>query len=323
MATTIASQALISGVFSLTHQAVQLGYFPRVTVNHTSREAEGQIYVPLLNWGLLVACIALVVGLKSRRRLASAYGIAVSGRGARAACLKPDDQREARDEQAPVEEGRVTVAPRPRGICALAGGSTPTLSHWWVSEKTPLMSACEAMVVAIAASAEMRAYIPSLEGACEKTVWRCSSARATRERPLAQVPAARKHREPAPTTRRGPGGDRVPDVGVERLSPGDGEDDDAPDRQPAEAVAHCGTPGLRESESAPRNLGAFQDLPRARGTARIVTKEKGHHGPEDAAHGPSCHAVARAKSAIRTTHVRWGRRTAWTQARRARGPRWR
>jgi KUP system potassium uptake protein len=51
LATVIASQALISGVFSLTHQAVQLGYFPRVTVNHTSREAEGQIYVPLMNWG--------------------------------------------------------------------------------------------------------------------------------------------------------------------------------------------------------------------------------------------------------------------------------
>jgi KUP system potassium uptake protein len=79
MATTIASQALISGVFSLTHQAVQLGYFPRVTVNHTSREAEGQIYVPLLNWGLLVACIGLVVGFKESARLASAYGIAVSG----------------------------------------------------------------------------------------------------------------------------------------------------------------------------------------------------------------------------------------------------
>jgi KUP system potassium uptake protein len=79
MATTIASQALISGVFSLTHQAVQLGYFPRVTVNHTSREAEGQIYVPLLNWGLMVACIALVVSFKESARLASAYGIAVSG----------------------------------------------------------------------------------------------------------------------------------------------------------------------------------------------------------------------------------------------------
>jgi KUP system potassium uptake protein len=79
MATTIASQALISGVFSLTHQAVQLGYFPRVTVNHTSREAEGQIYVPLLNWGLMLACIALVLGFKESTRLASAYGIAVSG----------------------------------------------------------------------------------------------------------------------------------------------------------------------------------------------------------------------------------------------------
>ncbi|MGA3121718.1 MAG: KUP/HAK/KT family potassium transporter [Polyangiaceae bacterium] len=79
MATTIASQAMISGVFSLTQQAVQLGYFPRVTVRHTSREAEGQIYVPLMNWGLMVACMALVMGFRESSHLASAYGIAVSG----------------------------------------------------------------------------------------------------------------------------------------------------------------------------------------------------------------------------------------------------
>jgi KUP system potassium uptake protein len=79
MATTIASQALISGVFSLTHQAVQLGYFPRVTVLHTSREAEGQIYVPLLNWGLMAGSTALVIGFQHSARLGAAYGIAVSG----------------------------------------------------------------------------------------------------------------------------------------------------------------------------------------------------------------------------------------------------
>lgn len=79
MATTIASQALISGVFSLTHQAVQLGYFPRVTVRHTSREAEGQIYVPLLNAWLMFASISLVLAFKASARLAAAYGIAVSG----------------------------------------------------------------------------------------------------------------------------------------------------------------------------------------------------------------------------------------------------
>jgi KUP system potassium uptake protein len=78
-ATIIASQSLITGVFSLTHQAVQLGLFPRVTVTHTSREAEGQIYVPEMNWGLCVACIALVLTFKESARLASAYGIAVSG----------------------------------------------------------------------------------------------------------------------------------------------------------------------------------------------------------------------------------------------------
>ena len=78
-ATIIASQSLISGVFSLTHQAVQLGYFPRVKVTHTSGEAEGQIYVPAMNWGLCILCIALVLSFKESTRLASAYGIAVSG----------------------------------------------------------------------------------------------------------------------------------------------------------------------------------------------------------------------------------------------------
>jgi KUP system potassium uptake protein len=78
-ATVIASQALISGAFSLTHQAVQLGFFPRVTVKHTSHETEGQIYVPEINWLLAVACIALVLGFKESSRLAAAYGIAVTG----------------------------------------------------------------------------------------------------------------------------------------------------------------------------------------------------------------------------------------------------
>jgi KUP system potassium uptake protein len=78
-ATVIASQALISGAFSLTHQAIQLGYFPRVTVRHTSTEAEGQIYVPEINWCLAVACVALVLGFRASSRLAAAYGIAVTG----------------------------------------------------------------------------------------------------------------------------------------------------------------------------------------------------------------------------------------------------
>ncbi|HEY8086626.1 MAG TPA: KUP/HAK/KT family potassium transporter [Polyangiaceae bacterium] len=78
-ATIIASQSLITGVFSLTHQAVQLGYFPRVTVTHTSRDTEGQIYVPEMNWALCIACIGLVLTFRESSRLAAAYGIAVSG----------------------------------------------------------------------------------------------------------------------------------------------------------------------------------------------------------------------------------------------------
>lgn len=78
-ATIIASQALISGAFSLTNQAVQLGFFPRVSIKHTSDEAEGQIYVPEINWMLAVACIALVGIYGESSKLAAAYGIAVTG----------------------------------------------------------------------------------------------------------------------------------------------------------------------------------------------------------------------------------------------------
>jgi KUP system potassium uptake protein len=79
MAAVVASQALISGAFSLTRQAVQLGYSPRVTVIHTSRSEAGQIYIPEVNWVLMMACLALVVGFKTSTNLAGAYGIAVTG----------------------------------------------------------------------------------------------------------------------------------------------------------------------------------------------------------------------------------------------------
>lgn len=78
MATVIASQALISGAFSLTRQAVQLGYLPRVRITHTSDEEEGQIYIGVVNWLLLVACVALVLAFGSSANLAAAYGIAVT-----------------------------------------------------------------------------------------------------------------------------------------------------------------------------------------------------------------------------------------------------
>ncbi|MBL8602286.1 MAG: KUP/HAK/KT family potassium transporter [Myxococcales bacterium] len=78
-ATVIASQALISGVFSLTHQAVQLGFFPRVEVRHTSHDTEGQIYVPLINTVLAIACIVLVLVFRHSTKLAAAFGLAVSG----------------------------------------------------------------------------------------------------------------------------------------------------------------------------------------------------------------------------------------------------
>ncbi|MEJ7599383.1 MAG: KUP/HAK/KT family potassium transporter [Kofleriaceae bacterium] len=79
MAAVIASQALISGAFSLTNQAVQLGFMPRVTVIHTSHKHEGQIYIPEINWFFMIACVALVLMFKTSSNLAAAYGIAVTG----------------------------------------------------------------------------------------------------------------------------------------------------------------------------------------------------------------------------------------------------
>jgi KUP system potassium uptake protein len=78
-ATIIASQAVISGAFSVTHQAIQLGFLPRLKTLHTSERAAGQIYIPAINWGLLVMVMVLIVSFGESTRLASAYGISVVG----------------------------------------------------------------------------------------------------------------------------------------------------------------------------------------------------------------------------------------------------
>ncbi|HUS19958.1 MAG TPA: potassium transporter Kup [Terriglobales bacterium] len=77
-ATIIASQALISGAFSLTMQAVQLGYLPRVHIAHTSAKTRGQIYIPGVNWLLMIGCIGLVLGFRTSSNLAGAYGVGVT-----------------------------------------------------------------------------------------------------------------------------------------------------------------------------------------------------------------------------------------------------
>ncbi|NBP83436.1 potassium transporter Kup, partial [bacterium] len=79
LATIIASQALISGAFSLTRQAMLLGFLPRVTIRHTAYESEGQIYIPEVNVLLGVGCIALVLTFRESVKLAGAYGLAVTG----------------------------------------------------------------------------------------------------------------------------------------------------------------------------------------------------------------------------------------------------
>ena len=78
-ATIIASQAVISGAFSLTQQAIQLGFIPRMQIKHTSETAAGQIYIPVVNWGLMIMVIILVLFFQSSSNLAAAYGIAVTG----------------------------------------------------------------------------------------------------------------------------------------------------------------------------------------------------------------------------------------------------
>ena len=78
-ATVIASQAVITGVFSLTRQAIQLGYLPRMAIQHTSETTIGQIYIPRVNWLLMAGVVALVVGFGSSGALAGAYGLAVTG----------------------------------------------------------------------------------------------------------------------------------------------------------------------------------------------------------------------------------------------------
>ena len=77
-ATVIASQALITGAFSVTKQVIQLGYLPRLNVQHTSVRDTGQIYIPVVNWGLFVAIVLAVVMFRSSSNLAAAYGIAVT-----------------------------------------------------------------------------------------------------------------------------------------------------------------------------------------------------------------------------------------------------
>ena len=78
IATVIASQALISGAFSLTQQAIHLGFSPRVHIVHTSAEVKGQIYIPGVNYALMIACLLLVVTFRESSRLAGAYGLAVT-----------------------------------------------------------------------------------------------------------------------------------------------------------------------------------------------------------------------------------------------------
>jgi len=78
VATVIASQAMITGAFSITRQAIQLGYVPRMNISHTSEREIGQIYIPFINWALLIGVLALVVGFQSSSNLAAAYGIAVT-----------------------------------------------------------------------------------------------------------------------------------------------------------------------------------------------------------------------------------------------------
>ena len=87
LATVIASQAVISGAFSLTRQAIQLGYIPRMQIQHTSSQEQGQIYIPLMNWALMLGVIFLILTFQSSANLAEAYGVAVTGTMLITSCL--------------------------------------------------------------------------------------------------------------------------------------------------------------------------------------------------------------------------------------------
>ena len=121
-AAVVASQALISGAFSLTRQAVQLGYIPRVTVVHTSSTQMGQIYIPEVNWALWLGCVALVVGFQHSSNLAAAYGVAVTGTMLTTTLLLH------------------TIALRPLGLAPLAGprahGGASARGRWPSSAPT-------------------------------------------------------------------------------------------------------------------------------------------------------------------------------------------
>ena len=78
-AAVIASQAVITGAYSVARQAMQLGYIPRMRIQHTSKDTIGQIYIPWINWVLALAVIAVVLMFRSSTGLASAYGVSVSG----------------------------------------------------------------------------------------------------------------------------------------------------------------------------------------------------------------------------------------------------
>ncbi len=87
LATVIASQALISGAFSLTRQAMQLGYFPRVYIKHTAHDTQGQIYIPQVNYLLAIGCVLLVLVFRESTKLAAAYGLAVTGTMVLTSCI--------------------------------------------------------------------------------------------------------------------------------------------------------------------------------------------------------------------------------------------
>ena len=137
-ATVIASQAVISGAFSVTRQAVALGFLPRLTIRHTSRREIGQIYVPAVNWGIFAAVAALVVGFGSSTALASAYGIAVTGTLAidtilfffvvRVLWHRPLWQVARRRRRLPRRRPRLLRRQRAPRSCTAAGSRSPSRS---------------------------------------------------------------------------------------------------------------------------------------------------------------------------------------------------
>ena len=179
-ATVIASQAVISGAFSLTQQAAQIGYLPRLRIDHTSEERVGQIYVPWINWALCVAVLALVFTFRTSTALAYAYGVAVTGTITITTLLLLLHRPQPVEEAAVARPARRRRADRPSTCCS----SPPTSPSCRTAPgcRSPSASWCS----------------PSSPPGRRAASWSAASARTTRDRCASSSTSCTRRKPPLP-----------------------------------------------------------------------------------------------------------------------------